>query len=235
MFSLAIIKDVIRIAPADFQREFSETVAAELNAKYANKVVPQVGLCIILFDIIKYGDQYIYPGDGAAFVEVEFRYVVFRPFVGEVLVGKVRSCNPAGIQVTMGFFDDIFIPGDTVPYPSKFDREEQVWVWSYQGHNLTIDPGQDIRFRVISESFQDVAPPSTTTSGPVQPRSSSSLPPPPAPKASEANKSDLDSSEVFKQSPYTLTCSINDDGLGLLLWWHAEEEEEEDGAQEDAE
>jgi DNA-directed RNA polymerase subunit E'/Rpb7 len=36
--------------------------------------------------------------------------VVFRPFVGEVMVGKIRACTKEGIQVSLEFFDDIIIP-----------------------------------------------------------------------------------------------------------------------------
>eukprot|EP00124_Ichthyophonus_hoferi_P004579 Ihof_evm3s523 gene=Ihof_evmTU3s523 len=175
MFTLAIIKDVIRVPPADFSKDFQETLTVELNAN-----------------------------DGAAFVEVEFRYVIFRPFIGEVVVGKVRNCNASGIQVSMGFFDDIFIPTDGMPHPNKFDREDQIWYWTYSGHSLPIEPGADIRFRVLSETFQDVAPPSTS----VQPHPSAVLSNPAAAKptqTAEVKKINLDSSEFFKQSPFTIT------------------------------
>ena len=32
------------------------------------------------------------------FVSVRFRFVVFRPFVDEVLVGKIRSCSAEGVR-----------------------------------------------------------------------------------------------------------------------------------------
>lgn len=35
---------------------------------------------------------------------------MFRPFVGEVLVGWVSSCTEEGLNVKMEFFDDIHIP-----------------------------------------------------------------------------------------------------------------------------
>ena len=31
-------------------------------------------------------------------VSVHFRFVVFRPFVDEILVGKIRSCSPEGVR-----------------------------------------------------------------------------------------------------------------------------------------
>jgi len=44
------------------------------------------------------------------FFTATFRLVVFRPFVGEILIGWVSSCTEEGLNVKMEFFDDIFIP-----------------------------------------------------------------------------------------------------------------------------
>jgi DNA-directed RNA polymerase subunit E'/Rpb7 len=67
-------------------------------------------------------------------VVVVFRLVVFRPFISEVVVAKVKSSDEDGIRrtfpfldskhlltrrpVTMGFFDDIYIPTAYLPQPS---------------------------------------------------------------------------------------------------------------------
>jgi DNA-directed RNA polymerase III subunit RPC8 len=40
----------------------------------------------------------IYAGDGAAHVKVESRLVVFRPSIGEILIGKVKYCNDEGVH-----------------------------------------------------------------------------------------------------------------------------------------
>jgi DNA-directed RNA polymerase subunit E'/Rpb7 len=36
---------------------------------------------------------HIYPNDGAAYFKARFRLVVFRPFIGEVLVGTLAACT----------------------------------------------------------------------------------------------------------------------------------------------
>jgi hypothetical protein len=70
-------------------------------------------------------------------IVVVFRLVVFRPFASEVIVGKVKSSDEDGIRrasiaflesterpdnslppVTVGFFDDIYIPTAYLPQPS---------------------------------------------------------------------------------------------------------------------
>lgn len=98
MFILSEMRNVVRITPDLFNLKLSEAVARELNKKLANKVVLNVGLCICLFDITKLEESYILPGDGASHTRVTFRYVVFRPFVEEILLGKIRSCNQEGVH-----------------------------------------------------------------------------------------------------------------------------------------
>lgn len=63
----------------------------------------------------------------------------------------------------MNFFDDILIPAESLQHPARFDETEQLWVWQYAGddeesHDLFMDIGEEIRFRVIEESFTDTSP-----------------------------------------------------------------------------
>lgn len=41
--------------------------------------------------------------------------MLFAPFVGEVIVGKVLSCTPNYIRITLGFFEDIYVPPTLLP------------------------------------------------------------------------------------------------------------------------
>ncbi|KAG0434526.1 hypothetical protein HPB47_019040 [Ixodes persulcatus] len=156
------MSDNIRIPPWLFRLNPNDAIVEQLNRRLANKVVINVGLCIALFDVTKIEDSKILPGDGSFHTTVEFRYVVFRPFMDEVLVGKIRSCSQEGVYVSMGFFDDILIPPDALQHPSRFDEAEQLWVWEYESddkkHDMFMDLGEQIRFRVVAETFVDTSP-----------------------------------------------------------------------------
>ncbi|XP_013396901.1 DNA-directed RNA polymerase III subunit RPC8-like, partial [Lingula anatina] len=98
MFVLAEIKDTVRIPPWQFNVKLTDAVVEALNKKLANKVVHNVGLCIALWDITKLEDSYILPGDGSSHTVVHFRYVVFRPFNDEVVIGKIKSSSKEGVH-----------------------------------------------------------------------------------------------------------------------------------------
>jgi len=50
---------------------------------------------------------------------VRFRQVVFKPYINEVITGTITKCSIEGIQVSLDFFDDIIIPPENIPQPSK--------------------------------------------------------------------------------------------------------------------
>jgi hypothetical protein len=94
-------------------------------------VIRDVGLCILMHDLLEVGDSMIYPGDGAAQIRVSFRMVVFRPLPGEILQGRIRSCSEKGLFITLGFFEDIVVPPVEMQPDTHFDQKEQLWVWKY--------------------------------------------------------------------------------------------------------
>lgn len=203
MFVLAEMTDTVRIDPWNFKMKLNDAIKIELHKKLANKVVHKVGLCIALHDIVKLNESHIIPGDGASHTKVHFRYVVFRPFLDEILVGRIRSCSREGVHVSMGFFDDILIPPGALQQMSRFDEAEQVWVWQYQSdegmHDLFMDINEKIRFKVVDEVFVD-----TTPVGPED--------------LAEPSQDTLQENQI-KKSPYSLVGSISEPGLGLLTWW----------------
>ena len=210
MFSLVTLKDSVRIAPSKLAVDLEEALTDDLNGKYCNKVIPQCGLAILVYDFCSVGDPYVHPNDGSATVSVTFRLVVFRPFIGEVIVGKVRSCDElSGINVTLGFFDDIVIPPGLMPEGCRWDAGERVWVWSFNGNDMFIDPEEPIRIRVLSEIFTESAPtPKELLMA--NANQQNNLAPPPTPPPSQ-----------FTNPPYRLVGSIAEDGLGLTSWWNS--------------
>ncbi|VVC35430.1 Hypothetical protein CINCED_3A007580 [Cinara cedri] len=166
----------------------------------ANKVVMDVGLCLSLFDILEIGDSIIYPSEGSYFSKVRFRFVVFRPFVEEILIGKVKTCNSDGAVLSTGFFEDIFIPAANMQNPSRFDIKDKVWVWEYDNCGdvveLHMDIGETVRFRVVSEQFVDTHP--------------------------GVDSGLVDTGEIVaskSKSPYSIVGTVREPGLGVIGWW----------------
>jgi len=232
MFVLSLIKDTVAIQPAYFAVPPEQAIISELNKKYANRVLHDVGLCICVFDIAQAGEGKVRYGDGCLWYKVVFREVVFRPFTSEVILAKVKSSDEDGIRLTVGFFDDIYVPLMYLPTPSAFDPNERAHFWlpSYEppesdpehiptqhelmdfptSQRMYIDNNEIIRVRVEADEFFDDEP------GP--------------PKAGEGGI--MQPKAERKRAPYNIVCSIAEQGLGPLQWWNANQDDTEDAMEE---
>ncbi|KAI6236623.1 hypothetical protein M3Y95_00177400 [Aphelenchoides besseyi] len=205
MFVLAKFKYTVKTLARDFGVDIVQNLIDSINAEFSNYVIIDVGLCITFYDFVKIGDSFLMPGESDSYTPVEFRYVVFQPFRGEILQGTIASCGSDGIRVSMSFFCDIHITPDKLPKVSKFDENEQLWYWEYvvasedeedakpQMIKFFMEPGKVIRFRVIDYKFRSVEPGS--------------------PKDVKV---------------YEIIASISETGLGCLSWWEGDEEAEEE-------
>lgn len=155
MFTLATIQDTIRLAPNTFHLPHGKALSQEINRKYSNRIIPDVGLGISLYDVKSASDGLLKSGDGAIYIKTEFRLVIFAPFDGEVLVGWISSCKPEGIKVRMEFFDDIFIPKSMLFEGCHFIVKEQAWVWKQDDYELYLDINEKVRFRVEQSKYEN--------------------------------------------------------------------------------
>jgi len=157
MFLVVQIKDLVRLAPHEFGRNNVEAIRKRLDIKLSNKVIPDLGLCILIRSIDKVGDCTVFPGDGGAHCDILASIVVFRPFEGEVLQGRVLQSNRKGIKVSIEFFNDIIIPPYLMKAGTEYDGTE--WVWKYQDDDdeivqeAVIREGDEIHFRVHTIKF----------------------------------------------------------------------------------
>ena len=93
MFKLTAVEADVRVHPKDLNKPPLTAVADVIEQQYLDKVVPDLGLVVSVYDIQSVEGGHIYPSVGAAYFKAKFRIIVFRPFIGEVLVGKLKSCN----------------------------------------------------------------------------------------------------------------------------------------------
>lgn len=56
----------MRIDPNDFSKRSIHAIEDNINAKYANKVIQKIGLCICLYDLLWTSEGLIGHGDGFA-------------------------------------------------------------------------------------------------------------------------------------------------------------------------
>jgi DNA-directed RNA polymerase III subunit RPC8 len=131
MFVLTDILDKIRIPPGLLGVGTVQAIHNEIDQKFPNRVLMDVGLVVCRYgNVSKVGHGVCIAGDGGSHHECAFRLVVFRPFVEEVCLGRILRSTAQGIQVSTGFFEEIFIPAYWMLRPSRYDEKTGLWVWT---------------------------------------------------------------------------------------------------------
>ncbi|RYP10296.1 hypothetical protein DL764_000788 [Monosporascus ibericus] len=192
MFILTKIADLVQIAPSQFEKHSRIAIEDNINAKYSNRVIQKIGLCICMYDLLWASEGLIGHGTGMVNVNVEFRMIVFRPFKGETILGKISSATPDGIHIRTDFFEEIFVPYKELPENTEFVHNEQAWTWIVDGESMYYDKNEMVRLQVIDETWNDQMPDS-------------------------AEQEALDKAK--KVSPYNIQGSMLKEGLGVCLWW----------------
>ncbi|MEN2498678.1 MAG: DNA-directed RNA polymerase III subunit RPC8 [Marteilia pararefringens] len=170
-----------------------------------------------------------------------FRYIVFRPYIDEILQGTLIKQTSDGIQISLEFFDDIFVYPDAFPDFSEFNTDYNSWCWRYttnieensEDGKMNTNPddqlfyfetGKSIRFRVIGEQFVPNSRNYTETNAKEKTISNDSTNP--------NNKIVQNLLPKDKNIPYSIIvvhllfllyifskASISESGLGMVSWW----------------
>jgi len=208
MFQLSTLEDTFRVAPSQFGRSVEEVIREEIDAKYASRVILEVGLCVCACAIVELGHGLVHPLDGCATYHVTFQLLMFRPFVGEVLAGTIRGSSAEGLFVSLDFFDSVVIPKTALPVPSHYDPATRIWTWKHKNEDFPLDLGHEVRVRVQSVQFTKVSTHKrglrATTTVADRPRSASL---------------DLDGWNTPRPVAMKVIADIKREGLGPLSWW----------------
>jgi DNA-directed RNA polymerase III subunit RPC8 len=221
MFVLSVIEDEVALHPSQFgPGKHISTIRSMIEAKYIDRVIPDVGLAVSLYDILEVRDAYIFPGDlkdsqGDAACTVRFRLVVFRPKVNDILIGKVHSSTPMGLQVTLGFFQDCSIPSSQLRRPCAYDERLKLWAWQYstdggQSVNYPYKVGEPICVKVKSVQFSESV--DSAVSGSRRAEATQKKSPRKIPEGHHPTT-------VTDEPPMLVVGSVEEDGMGLLSWW----------------
>ncbi|KAL4587894.1 hypothetical protein LXL04_000770 [Taraxacum kok-saghyz] len=207
MFQLSELEHTLQLKPHLLSLPINETIKGELESLFLDKIIADLGLCISVYDIQSIDGGFILPNEGAPTYTVKFRLIIFHPFVGEIISAKLKESNVDGLLLSLGFFEDIYIPEMQLPDPSYSEpdsenkrglflsafviRNQVKWIWKYENDrkvviDYLIDECDEIRFRVQNITFPEI------------PKEQKDLKP---------------------FAPMEITGSIVADGLGPISWW----------------
>lgn len=152
MYYLTKIEDTVRIPPYRFEDPLEEVAIETLNESYNGSLDKKLGLLVSVNDIENIGEGKIIMGDGAAYHEVIFNAVFFKPELYEIIDGEVIEIAEFGAFIRIGPMDGLVhvsqVTDDYINYDSKrgalLAKESK----------KTLEEGNKVRARIVAVSLK---------------------------------------------------------------------------------
>jgi len=151
MFQVMVLKDTVRIPPANFGKPLEEAALAELKSKYEGLVNDEVGYVIMVTEVNVDQMGHIIPGDGATYHSATFSILTFYPEMQEVLEGEVVEIADFGGFLRIGPVDSLLHVSQLLDDFISYDEKQGVLMGKETGR--TLKRGDVMRVRIVAVSF----------------------------------------------------------------------------------
>lgn len=150
MYKLIKIQDTLRVDPSRFGEPLEDVVLEICRDSYEGIINSDLGLIIAVVDVIDIGVGKLIPGDGAAYHDVIFNILSYKPEDHEIVEGEIVEATDFGLFVRLGCIDALIHVSQVYDDFFSYDGKHAL-----QGResNKIIRVGDQIRARVIAISL----------------------------------------------------------------------------------
>ena len=153
MYYKTKIEDTVRIPPYKFDEPLNKVAIQTLNETYEGRLDKKLGLFICVNDINEIGEGKLIMGDGAAYHNVVFEALFFKPEQYEILEGEVIEIVDFGAFVRIGPMDGLIHVSQVTDDYINFDAKRGALI--AKESNKSLDEGDLVRARAVSVSIKD--------------------------------------------------------------------------------
>jgi DNA-directed RNA polymerase subunit E' len=161
IFRLEVMKDLVRVPPEEFGKPLEEVIEnilrvgyeynGRLEGGYEGKIDRDQGAVLAVTDIKSIEDGAVIPGDGAAFHNVVFEALVYRPELHEIVDGEVVEIVEFGAFIRFGPLDGLIHVSQITDDFIVYDKKRGALVGKES--NKTLEVGDKVRARVVAVSL----------------------------------------------------------------------------------
>lgn len=102
MFYLVDVEDHIRVEPKLFGLPTREAVEQQLKKTYSEHFDKELGIVIAVAGVKSIEEGIIIPGDGAAYYKSNFKLVIWKPEMQELVYGTIEEITNFGAFINLG-------------------------------------------------------------------------------------------------------------------------------------
>ena len=156
MFYKTQIEDHIRVSPDLFDKPLNEAIIEEIRRNYDGFISKDFGIIVDVSDITNVGRGVIIPGDGAAYYNVTFNLITFKPEMQEVIPGQIKDIADFGAFITMGPIEGMIHVSQTMDDFVSFSKDKTLLG---KESNKVLKVGDKCKSRIIAISYKDITNP----------------------------------------------------------------------------
>ncbi len=156
MYTLATIRDTIRVLPSKFSTDLNQAILNMVRNDMEGLVDADLGVVVAVTDAKRRGEGKIVPGDAAAYFDSEITLLVYKPQVNEVVEGYVSEATEFGAFLKTGPIEGLIhvsqIADDFITYDAKLPG------FVGRDSKRTLKIGDQVTARVVSVSLKNTIP-----------------------------------------------------------------------------
>ena len=153
MYYMTTIEGTVRIPPYRFDEPLEDVAIETLNEEYIGQLDKNLGLMVGAFSIEEIGEGVLIMGDGAAYHNVVFNAIFFKPEQQEIVEGQVTDITEFGAFVRIGPMEGLVHVSQVTDDYISYDAKRGALL--AKESNKTLDEGDLVRARAVSVSIKD--------------------------------------------------------------------------------
>lgn len=152
MYYISKIEDTVRIPPYRFEEPLEHVAIEMINDSYMGKIDKKLGLMVTVRDLEEIGEGKVIMGDGAAYYEVIFNAVFFKPELHEIIEGDVIEIVEFGAFIRMGPMDGLVHVSQITDDYINYDLKRGALLGKES--NKVLEEGNNVRARIVALSLK---------------------------------------------------------------------------------
>lgn len=152
MYLISKIDDTVRIPPSRFEEPIKDIAIEELNEVYVGTIDKKLGLMVTVKEIEEIGVGKVIMGDGAAYHEVTFTALFYKPELHEVVEGEVIEITEFGAFIRIGPVDGLVHVSQVTDDYINYDAKRGALLGKESKKSL--EEGNKVRARIVALSLK---------------------------------------------------------------------------------
>lgn len=110
-------------------QDYNTAVASAIARKFLHRTLDGQGICIAIDhdEVAATSCNRIPYGQPAVWLDIKAQLIMFMPKVNTILRAQIMSQSPAGIRLSLHFYDHIYVPAHYLQEGSHFSTSRGVW------------------------------------------------------------------------------------------------------------